>query len=109
MTKVTQDSAINCTNKPALFTRADYMNKVCNHEQYYQQFVTEGAREWVARSGLTLASKLSEWDSVAGRISVPRELMVEAKEVSPRGYPSLACMVTIAKTAYRMNCKAEAG
>lgn len=31
------------------FTRQDYMNKLCTHEEYYAQFVNEGTKSLVLR------------------------------------------------------------
>lgn len=92
--------AINCTAAP-LFTRADYTNKKCSHQQYYAQFASEEVLEYMTKTDITLESKLARWDDLAGRLQLPRELLIEAGEISSRGMPSLSCQVCVAKAAYK--------
>ena len=92
--------AINCTAAP-LFTRADYMNKKCSHQQYYVQFASEEVLEYMTKTDITLDSKLARWDALAAGLYMPRDLLIEAGEISARGLPSISCRLCVAKAAYR--------
>ena len=90
-----------------LFTRADYLADKCTHQQYYAQFVSEVAKNLVARHiGLDRikASKdphfndipLARWDQIAHG-GIPRAIAF--KDVGDTS--TLAGNVCIAKEAAR--------
>lgn len=88
------------------FTRNDYMNNKCTHEQYYLQYATPGIVARVKRSvNLDILRKcktddeiravypLTFWDNVIGLC--PADV---AKMMRENGdYPTLAGMVCLAK------------
>ena len=92
--------ATECTT-PVVLTRAQYLCKEVSFEDYYGQFATPEVLDFMTKTDITLASSLARWDALAANLHLPRDLMLEAGEISPRGRPSQACRVCIAKTAYR--------
>lgn len=96
-----------------IFTRKQYLNKECTHEQYYAQFVTNAIRSlvynWFGIDQLKEAYKvdinfnsipLAKWDSFLHSIGKhPYNLGVSMKEVGD--YLTLAGQVCIVKEAAR--------
>jgi hypothetical protein len=87
-----------------MFTRKQYLDKECTHDQYYAQFVTHGVIHLVsAYIGEARIKKstcphftdipLCEWDGIAPRLSVGERL----RECGD--YPTLAGKVCILKAA----------
>lgn len=95
------------------FTRAQYLNQECTHEQYYNQFVTPAIKSLVKNSlGLDKLKEayeageslntipLTKWDSMSQFIGKdPYFLNVPMKEVGD--FLTLAGIVCIAKAAAR--------
>lgn len=91
-----------------MYTRKDYMNHVCDHRQYYAQFVTLAVRSVVTNAiGLKVlqSSKdehlndipLAKWDSIARVCETDmRRSLKESKD-----FYSLGSGVCIAKEAAR--------
>ena len=84
-----------------LYTRQDYVSKVCSHHDYYKQFVTRAISSAVESSNLDLSSPLKKWDELAGGVSLPTGLLRDTGE-AVTGMPSLCAKVCTLKTAYRM-------
>ena len=95
-------------------TRKQYMDKEYSHDEYYEQFVTEGVKKYVCRvigRQHILDSKdphfndipLYKWDSMCPQIKImiDRNKLREAEGWNePETYPwSLCCGVCIAKQA----------
>lgn len=92
-----------------MFTRKQYLNGECTHEQYYEQFVTDQIKDLVlrvfGRAELTEAYQkdpnlnnipLYHWDNLARHVNC-------GKAMKPCGdYPTLAGQVCILKTAARL-------
>lgn len=92
------------------FTRKQYLNKECSHQDYYGQFVTEEIKEVVKRSiGLDVINRskdptfndipLSEWDGFFTFVSFiwPQSKLTEYGEGL-----SLSFAVCVTKAAARM-------
>jgi hypothetical protein len=97
------------------FTRKEYMSKVCTHEQYYAQFVTENMKNDVIRAigkdALMNSTDehlndipLKKWD----RLAVPASWYVADKMRELGDYPTLGGLVCIAKEAARQVIAANA-
>lgn len=91
-----------------MFTRKDYLDKNCNHREYYSQFVTEYIKSIVAsKFGLEKLQKayrqdknlntisLDQWDHLTHRL--PRSVAASLKEHGD--YLTLAGGVCILKEA----------
>lgn len=92
-----------------MFTRKQYLNGECTHEQYYEQFVTAQIKDLVlrmfGREELSMAFQrdphlnnlpLRKWDALAPYVNC-REAMKPCGD-----FPTLAGQVCILKTAARM-------
>lgn len=87
------------------YTRQDYLNSICSHEEYYAQFVNSSVKQRVKNSldkELKSSKKtsdipLSTWDTIS--IPVNAESAKLLKEAGD--YPTLAGAVCIFKEAAR--------
>lgn len=99
-----------------MFSRADYLEKLCTHDQYYRQFVTPDVRTLVLqRIGLTRLLEATDqryfndiplhiWDALAGatRKSPAGHAVGNSSAMRRAGdYPTLAGSVCILKQAAR--------
>jgi len=77
-----------------VFTRKDYMTKVCSHSEYYAQFVTKAIKA-VVLSEFSISTlkveiqkdrhlntlPLKRWDLLADRITLNRKFLNEVGEI----------------------------
>lgn len=97
------------------FTRAQYLNKECSHEQYYNQFVNdtikqtvlnmftkEKIREEYNKDSNLNTLPLSKWDKIAQNLFNVSPKLKEAGD-----YLTLAGGVCIAKSAARQIIKEQ--
>jgi hypothetical protein len=97
-----------------MFTRKQYLDRECNHREYYAQFVTPGVKQRVLQRFGIDALKASEepsfndlplavWDSLL--VPVPSEIASKLRECGD--YATLSGCVCILKEAARQLVEAR--